>query len=395
MTYKIVRICVLVFTSLIFIFNLRAESTVDSLKTSKKQKNARFSILGGPGYTPDYGILLGGSMLVTFQANKLKNNQPRSVLPLAFAVTLAKGGGLSTTLRPQIFLSNDKIRLTGQFLYKNNPDNFYGVGYETNKNTERGLESSGYEGQSIQINPNLLVRIAHSKFYIGPMIDFNYDQMNKLSTGVYNQNELKPFLRSDSTYEVISNGIGISASYDTRDIPSNAYKGIYFDLKTVYYGKFVGSEYNFGSIAIDYRQYVALPTLGPRRILTWTVSTKNSFGNVPPTRLQFLGSPFDLRGYYNGQFRDKSAHTMVAEYRHMFNPTGQTKFHKLWSRLGVAGWAGLGLMGPSPVKIEGILPNAGLGLRIQLQPRMNFRLDVGHGFGTKQTLIYFNMTEAF
>jgi hemolysin activation/secretion protein len=112
-------------------------------------------------------------------------------------------------------------------------------------------------------------------------------------------------------------------------------------------------------------------------------------------RLQLLGSPFDLRGYFNGQFRDKSAHSMVAEYRHMFNPTGQTKFHKLWSRLGVAGWAGLGLMGPNPVKIEGVLPNAGLGLRIELQPRMNFRLDIGHGFRTNQTLIYFNMTEAF
>jgi len=389
------RLAVFVVISLTTALNISAQTEQDSLSTTKKVKNARFSILGGPGYTPDYGILLGGSMLVTFQANKLKNDQPRSVLPLAFAVTLAKGGGFSATLRPQIFLNNDKIRLTGQFLYKNNPDNFYGIGYETNKNTDRGLESSGYKGQSLQINPNVQFRLAQSKFYIGPMINFTYDQMNRLSAGVFNQDGLKPYLSSDSTYEVISNGIGFSASYDTRDIPSNAYKGIYFDLKTAYYGKFLGSDYNFGSIAIDYRQYLALPALGPRRTLTWTVSSKNSFGNVPPTQLQFLGSPFDLRGYYNGQFRDKSAHAMVAEYRHMFNPTGQTKFHKLWSRIGFAGWAGLGLMGPTPVKIEGFLPNAGLGLRIQLQPRMNFRLDVGHGFGTNQTLIYFNMTEAF
>lgn len=381
--------------SLIPATQLQSQLEVDSTNTIKRNKNAKFSILGGPGYTPDYGILLGGSMLVTFQANKTNNNQPRSVLPLAFAVTLAKGGGFSSTLRPQIFLNNDKIRITGQFLYKNNPDNFYGVGYTTNKNTSRGLESSAYKGQSLQINPNLLFRIANTGFYLGPMIDFNFDHMQDLSKGVYNQQSLLPYLKKDSSYSVISSGIGFSASYDTRDIPANAYKGIYFDLKTIYYSKFIGSDYNFGSILLDYRQYLALPFLGARRTLTWTISSKNSFGNAPPSRLQLIGSPFDLRGYYNGQFRDKSAHAMVVEYRHMFNPTAQTKFNKLWRRFGVAGWAGLGLMGPTPVDIEGYLPNAGVGLRIELQPRMNFRLDIGRGFRTNQTLIYFNMTEAF
>ena len=35
-------------------------------------------------------------------------------------------------------------------------------------------------------------------------------------------------------------------------------------------------------------------------------------------------------------------------------------------------------MGPTPGKIEGVLPNLGLGLRIEVQPRMNVRLDFGH-----------------
>lgn len=46
-------------------------------------------------------------------------------------------------------------------------------------------------------------------------------------------------------------------------------------------------------------------------------------------------------------------------------------------------------------KIEGVLPNAGVGLRIEVQPRMNVRLDFGRNFANDQSLFYFNMTEAF
>ena len=41
------------------------------------------------------------------------------------------------------------------------------------------------------------------------------------------------------------------------------------------------------------------------------------------------------------------------------------------------------------------LPNYGVGLRIEVQPRMNVRLDLGKNTVNNQTLFYFNMTEAF
>ena len=52
-------------------------------------------------------------------------------------------------------------------------------------------------------------------------------------------------------------------------------------------------------------------------------------------------------------------------------------------------------MGPTPGKIEGVLPNYGVGLRIEVQPRMNVRLDLGKNTVNNQMLFYFNMTEAF
>lgn len=43
------------------------------------------------------------------------------------------------------------------------------------------------------------------------------------------------------------------------------------------------------------------------------------FGDVPMNQYALSGTPFDLRGYYMGQYRDKSSHVVLAEYRQMFN----------------------------------------------------------------------------
>ena len=42
---------------------------------------------------------------------------------------------------------------------------------------------------------------------------------------------------------------------------------------------------------------------------------------------------------------------------------------------GYVAWGGCGFMGPTPGKIKDVLPNLGLGLRIEVQPHMNVRLD--------------------
>ena len=182
-------------------------------------------------------------------------------------------------------------------------------------------------------------------------------------------------------------------SYDTRDIPANSYSGTYVDLRGIMYQKWLGSDQNFYRLELDYRQY---KSVGQRKVLAWTLQTKNSFGrHIPLTKYALSGTPFDLRGYYMGQYRDKSSHVALVEYRQMFNTDRSTWLKRITSHLGYVAWGGVGFMGPTPGKIEGVLPNAGLGLRIEVQPRMNVRFDYGRNFVNKQSLFYFNMTEAF
>lgn len=355
------------------------------------KRNFHYNILGGPGYTPDFGFMVGGSALMTFKMNPSDSTQLRSVVPVAIALMFK--GGLNLMAKPQLFFKGDRFRIFGTFLYKNTLENFYGIGYSTNKDYPRGEETSEYRYSGIQANPWFLFRLGKSNFFAGPQIDFSYDKITKPAPGLMNLPSYVNAGGTETGYSNISSGLGYLLTYDTRDIPANAYRGIYLDFRGVLYNKAFGSDNNFFRMELDYRQY---KSLGYRRVLAWTAQTKNVFGNnIPLNKYALSGTPFDLRGYYMGQYRDKSSHVVMAEFRQMINTDKSTWVKRMLNRVGYTAWAGCGFMGPNPGKIEGVLPNLGVGLRIEVQPRMNVRLDLGRNMVNKQNLFYFNMTEAF
>lgn len=361
-------------------------------RAEKEKRNFKFNILGGPGYTPDFGVVIGGSFLTTFRTSPSDTTLLRSVLPLTFGVTFGQGVGINSTLYPQLFFKHDKFRIMGRFIIKNTGDNYYGVGFSQNSRVKRGPESTEYYMNMIQINPTFLFRIKESNFFAGPMIDYVQDHISKPADGMVNDPDYIRQGGDSLGLKLRTSSIGVSLSYDTRDVPANPYKGWYLDMKLAYAPKFLGSSYNYGFASVDYRQY---KTVGLRKVLAWTFNSKNAIGDVPFTRMPMVGSPFDLRGLYLGQYRDKSTHTALVEYRQMFNTDGDTFVKKMVNRLGFATWAGCGFLGPNPVRIEGVLPNIGAGIRIELQKRMNLRFDMGYSPKDKQTLLYMNITEAF
>lgn len=377
----------------------KTDSTTTTILTKKElhrqrvaQRNFHYNILGGPSYTPDFGVLIGGSALMTFRMNPKDTTMRRSVVPMALAF-MFEGGGLNLMVKPQLFFKDDKFRIFGVLNYKNTRENFYGIGYNTNKNYERSDSTSQYRYSGFQVNPWFLFRMGKSDIFFGPQIDISYDKLSEPAKYLPQQADYAAAGGDENGYKNFSSGIGFLLSYDTRDIPANPYRGTYVDLRGIMYQKWLGSDKNFYRLELDYRQY---KSVGQRKVLAWTLQTKNSFGrHIPLTKYALSGTPFDLRGYYMGQYRDKSSHVALVEYRQMFNTDRSTWLKRITSHLGYVAWGGVGFMGPTPGKIEGVLPNAGLGLRIEVQPRMNVRFDYGRNFVNKQSLFYFNMTEAF
>lgn len=377
----------------------KTDSTTTTILTKKElhrqrvaQRNFHYNILGGPSYTPDFGFLIGGSALMTFRMNPQDTTMRRSVIPMALAF-MFEGGGLNLMVKPQLFFKDDKFRIFGVLNYKNTRENFYGIGYNTNKNYERSDSTSQYRYSGFQVNPWFLFRMGKSDIFFGPQIDISYDKLSDPAKHLPQQADYAAAGGDENGYKNFSSGFGFLLSYDTRDIPANPYSGTYVDLRGIMYQKWLGSDKNFYRLELDYRQY---KSVGQRKVLAWTLQSKNTFGrHIPLTKYALSGTPFDLRGYYMGQYRDKSSHVALVEYRQMFNTDRSTWLKRITSHLGYVAWGGVGFMGPTPEKIEGVLPNAGLGLRIEVQPRMNVRFDYGRNFINKQSLFYFNMTEAF
>ncbi len=363
-------------------------------KKEKKDKNFKFSILGGPGYSPDYGFSIGLATLMTFRAVKSDTSLQRSVIPLNFTMSFGKPLGFTLISKPYIYFKDDKIRLQGLYEYKHTGENYYGVGYTLNHNTERKKEKTGYNADLLQINPVLLFRIKKSASYIGPIADLYYEKIKNPGSFVIEDPLYKKQGGTAEGLTDINIGLGLAYSYDTRDIAANAYKGMLFEARALFYSKYFGGEYNFGSITIDYRQYYKVSKTH-RRVLAWNILAKTKIGNVPFSQQAIVGGPFNLRGYYLGQYRDHTAVTAEVEWRHMWDIATDTKFKRLLHRLGYAAWVGCGFMGENIIKYNAVLPNIGGGLRVEVQKRMNFRVDAGYSFADKHALFYFNMTEAF
>ena len=360
-------------------------------KLKKANRNFHYNILGGPSYSPDFGLLIGGSALMTFSMAPKDTTLKRSVVPMALAFMF--DGGINIFSKPQLFFKHDRFRIFGKFNYKNTVENFYDIGYTTNRDYIRSDSTSQYRYSGVQINPWFLFRLGNSDFFAGPQIDINYDHFTNPAKGLVANQTYQKAGGTVHGYKNFNSGLGFLLTYDSRDVPANAYKGVYLDFRGMMYHKIFGSENNFYRLELDYRQY---KEVGKRKVIAWTAQTKNVFGNnIPLTQYALTGTPFDLRGYYQGQYRDKSSHIVMAEYRQMLNTDQETWLKRIVNHLGFVVWGGCGFMGPNPVKVEGVLPNYGVGLRIEVQPRMNVRLDLGKNTVNNQTLFYFNMTEAF
>ena len=130
--------------------------------------------------------------------------------------------------------------------------------------------------------------------------------------------------------------------------------------------------------------------LRPGSTLAWQVKYRTTFGEVPWSELSLVGTPWDLRAYRWGRYRDRTALVALLEYRFMLPFPAES----LWSHLGFAGWVGVGALGArSWPDLSQVLPSAGVGLRVELLRRATFRLDVG--FGREARAVYFNFLEAF
>ena len=349
-------------------------------KRAEKVEQGKFMAfsIAAPAYTPELGPTLMGAMMISFKTNPSDTIIQRSSAPLNIGISTRGSCFFNSII--STFWYEDKLRVFGEMRFRNTPDHYWGVGYDNASSNPGRDETTAYTHSLWKINPRVLWQFRDDLF-LGLSIDYNRTKASDVNSNM----ETDPdFLKFGPT--IFNSGFGIILRYDSRDIPVNAWSGALIDLQIIHYTPVLGGDNSFNVIQLDIKKFQKITR--PGSTLALQVKSKITSGDVPYSDLSFLGSPYDLRGYYLGHYRDRSMVLGLAEYRHQF----MKKDGKL-SRHGMVGWLGTGSIGATPSEFNHWIPNAGLGYRFEVQPRMNVRAEIG--FGKNSRGFYISFTEAF
>jgi hypothetical protein len=325
-----------------------------------------------PAYTPELGLVLAAGAMLSM---RLDEQSPRSSLPMSVAYGMK--GALVLDGRMRAYFLADRVRVDIDAWAKDMTDHYFGATYQESAETELG-EDTRYHRRSFQVEPILLVRVMAGLF-AGVLVDVNRTQASEMSAK----------MAADAAVVAGGSDIGNLGSgpvvrFDTRDFPENAFEGVLLQGSFATYRSTGQTRARFQALDLDYRHYLPLPNA----TLAWTFRGRRGFGDVPWTELGGVGSPYDLRGYRWGRYRQKAVAYGIVEYRYRFT-SGDAPL----GGHGAVAWLGLGTLGVDYRHLEGTLPNVGLGYRLVIQGRLNARLDVGLGRGERA--LYFNFSEAF
>lgn len=333
-------------------------------KEDKTESKFDFSIIGGPHFSSDTKLGLGLVASGLYRVDRHNLTLPPSNISFYGDVTTT--GFYLLGIRGTTIFPDNKYRLGINFYFFSFPSKYWGIGYE---NGNREKDYTTYKRLEKQIRIDFSRRI-FSSTYLGV-------------TGLFrhvNGKDFKDisFLNGEKS-NIATQGFGFFMTYDSRDFLPNPYHGIYAKIEQIFFPDFWGNK--FKRTEILYRHY---NKLWKGAILASDLQGTFNYGNTPWSMVALLGGSYQMRGYYEGQYRDNNLiQTQIELRQHIYN------------RHGVVVWVGAGNVFPKfdKFKWKETLPTYGLGYRWEFKKRVNVRLD--YGFGKGQSAFYFNIDEAF
>ncbi|MCU4154651.1 BamA/TamA family outer membrane protein [Carboxylicivirga sp. A043] len=359
-------------------------NNLDSLRFAEYEGNS-FKIMPyvAPSYTPETEWLLSGGGLITFKTYKDKLLNLSSI---PFSVGYSTNGSFAVKAINVIYWKNDNIRSIGEFQLRDMPDNYWGIGFQNGDTIPQGENTTAYKRNYWRFYQRLMFR-TRKDIFVGLVVDINRTRAEDMNPLMQNDIHVK-----EGGTDIFNTGIGIEIDYDSRDFVQNAYDGFFISGIFTAYDNFFGGETDYNILELDYRHYKTIRR--ERRTLAWQFKSRFTFsGSTPWTDKSMLGGLENMRGYTMGRFRDDNMMFTTVEYRHMFKRKTLNKKNNYNSRFGYVVWLGTGSVASTIETFTHWLPNGGVGLRAELQPRMNIRVDYGIAKG--ENGVYITFAEVF
>lgn len=362
------------------------------LQNTNKVNDKKFdmSLMLGPSYNATTSFSMGVLACGLYSWDRADSTLQKSMIGI-FGNFSVKGT-VVVGVDGKNFLPGDKWRWNYLLALQHAPAAMWGIGYSA------GDEKFWHEGKLVsnggkltrlaaQFNTDFLYRLSDA-VYIGPSVDLNYTYALKTTNKALideqgnSIGEITPFrdfYGNNLEKSVFTFGFGGTFNLDTRDNPLNAYRGVFLKLQQLYYpANTAGGSY--GVTDFTFSHYI--PTW-KGCIMAYEAHARLAYGDVLWTKMSQLGGSYRMRGYYQGQYRDKNILEGQLELR-----------QHVWKRFGIVGWVGTGnVWGQEKFRGDHFLLNYGGGIRWEFKQRINLRIDCGK---TKDDWnICFNINEAF
>ncbi len=323
------------------------------------------------GYTPDTGMLVGGSVLQFFYLEPDFEDCRPSVFSPVFIYTFENQIMAFLGLSLNWGENRNAANIVPQ--YFNFPDQFYGIGRDVSEDDEEDYTSKRL-GLDLDYNRKVL-----GDLRLGVSYSLLKNQLRELDPeGQLVNGSIK------GTEDTWLSAVGPALIFDTRDNTWSPDRGWYLQTMARFGGSGIGSDYNYQEYSLDLRKYW---TVGENTVLAGQYLAKHFAGDVPFFSLPRLGGNDGLRGYRGALYSDQSRTLGRLELRRS----------QIWRGLGAVVFAGIGDVAPSPEKLTlaNELWTAGFGLRYMLdaKEKVNVRLDFG--FGNGDSGFYLSLGEAF
>ncbi|MGZ4034836.1 MAG: BamA/TamA family outer membrane protein [Bacteroidia bacterium] len=334
-------------------------------------KKVRVIVLPIAFKSPETGWAFGLTSSVSFKTSNRYDTLTRtsSIQPVAFYTT---NGQNVEAMNTTIYFPKERYIFFNQISHSYYPDKFWGIGpYTKDGNVEH------YAYEQFYFFPRIS-RMIRKNFFAGLLYEYqNVYKMSFVKGGVFDTSAFY----GKSNYMV--SGLGASVTYDSRNISFSPTRGFLIESLVDGFHKAIGSNYNFVKWTIDIRSFFKL--IG-NTVLAAQFYNYSTFGKTPLRDQATLGGANNMRGIYEGRFRDNNSTSLIVEYR-----------VPLFWKFSMCTFGDIGNVYHSREDLRSPLKYSfGEGLRIALlkKDKLNLRLDYGY-YTKKNQGFYLNVGECF
>ena len=253
------------------------------------------------------------------------------------------------------------------------PDRYYPIGNDVGEE-----EFEEYTGRTVRARVRPLHRVGDHELFVGPLVEVAHSAVLARAAGGLLASGVVPGSQDHTLL-----GVGLAASWDSRDASVAPRSGRFHTLSLAGYTGLAGSDMELGRVELDLRRYVSV---GPG-VLAARARVVSAWGDVPFSMNTYIGGvDGGLRGIYETRYGDRAGAMGVVEYR----------FPLVW-RLGGVVFGGAGqvardLIAPT---LDAFHLAGGAGLRFALLPESGLNLGIDLAESDADPALYILLGEAF